>query len=450
MKALLVSTPAMGHLNPLLGIGRMLIADGHEVMGVSSSYLQSRVEGIGAQFRSFLGDANVDPTRDLGKILPELMQNPPPSPPDMMRIILQRAFIDRMLPQYETIKQVLREYPADIIIGDHTMCGVLPLLFGPRSERPPIALLGTTYLSSRRDDGAPSEFGIPLATTDQERAQCLALARTYDETVYRPVCRRMNEHLGRIGIPPVEMNFFHGMAERPDIYLQLTVPGFEFPRRELPPSVRFVGPLPITPNQAPVPSWADDLDEAQKIVLVTQGTLTNDDFSQLVLPTIEALADQPDLLVMVTLGGKPVAALPGPLPGNVRVAAYLPFEWALSKTDAFVTNGGYGSINQALSFGVPLVTAGRLADRGDVGARVAWSGVGINLATDTPTPDALRSAVRRVLDEPQFRERAAAFAAAARKIDTKSEVLRILKRLVKTDPRRQGGPATLARGVAAE
>jgi UDP:flavonoid glycosyltransferase YjiC (YdhE family) len=66
----------------------------------------------------------------------------------------------------------------------------------------------------------------------------------------------------------------------------------------------------------------------------------------------------------------------------------------LPKVDVFVTNGGYGSVNQAMSFGIPLVSAGKTEDKADVNARVGWSGVGINLATNEPTPDALREAVR--------------------------------------------------------
>jgi UDP:flavonoid glycosyltransferase YjiC (YdhE family) len=130
------------------------------------------------------------------------------------------------------------------------------------------------------------------------------------------------------------------------------------------------------------------------------------------------------------MGGRPVESLRGPLPDNVRVAQYLPFEWVLSKIDAFVTNGGYGSVNQALSFGVPIVTAGTVADRGDVGARVAWSGVGVNLATNAPTAQALRPAIRAVLDDPKFRAQAALHAEQARGIDTESEILRILRQQV--------------------
>ncbi len=171
------------------------------------------------------------------------------------------------------------------------------------------------------------------------------------------------------------------------------------------------------------------MDGPRKVVLVTQGTLTNDDFSQLVIPTLDALENEPDIIVLVTTGGKPVETIGHPLPKNTRVAQYLPFEWALSKIDALVTNGGYGSVNQALSFGVPIVTAGTVGDRGDVGVRVEWSGVGVNLATNAPTATALRPAIRSVLDNPQYRANAALFAEQARGIDTRSDVLRILRQV---------------------
>jgi UDP:flavonoid glycosyltransferase YjiC (YdhE family) len=81
--------------------------------------------------------------------------------------------------------------------------------------------------------------------------------------------------------------------------------------------------------------------------------------------------------VVVTTGGRPVDTIPGPIPPNARVSSYLPFDWILKKTDVFVTNGGYGSVNQAMSFGITIVSAGLTEDKADVNARVAWSGVGI-------------------------------------------------------------------------
>jgi UDP:flavonoid glycosyltransferase YjiC (YdhE family) len=203
----------------------------------------------------------------------------------------------------------------------------------------------------------------------------------------------------------------------------------------VPAAVKYVGALPIIRGQAPVPPWAGDLDGRRKIVLVTQGTVANHDFGLLVGPTLEALADQPDILVVATAGGRPVDAIPGPIPANARVAPYLPFEWLLPKVDVMVTNGGYGSVNQALSFGIPIVAAGLTEDKADVNARIGWSGAGIDLKSNHPTPDAIRSAVRTVLDTPDCRRDARRLAAEFATFDAREEVLGLLRRVAGVDAR---------------
>ena len=214
--------------------------------------------------------------------------------------------------------------------------------------------------------------------------------------------------------------------------------------------VHFVGTPPIIPGQVPPPPWAHELDGSRKVVLVTQGTVANHNFNLLVGPTLAALANEPDVLVVATAGGRPTDAIPGPVPFNARVSSYLPFEWLLPKVDVLVTNGGYGSVNQAMSFGIPLVTAGLTEDKADVNARVAWSGVGINLATNEPSEEALRRAVRTVLDQPGYRLRARQMADEFAAIDTRSEILRIHRptrcgwEKVVGSPRAGGAPAGVA------
>jgi UDP:flavonoid glycosyltransferase YjiC (YdhE family) len=108
------------------------------------------------------------------------------------------------------------------------------------------------------------------------------------------------------------------MVRLSDTYWQLTVPSFEFPRA-LPKSVKFIGTPPIMPNQASLPPWAADLDGKRKVVLVTQGTVANHDFNLLIMPTLAALANEPDLLVVVTAGGRSaedIYHLNGSCPGS--------------------------------------------------------------------------------------------------------------------------------------
>src|SRR3954447_8472312 len=91
MKILIASTPARGHLNPLLAIGRILIAEGHEVVGLSGSAFGERIKGIGAEFRPFPTGADID-LGDIISVVPELKNMPPG--PEWRRVAIERVFVD--------------------------------------------------------------------------------------------------------------------------------------------------------------------------------------------------------------------------------------------------------------------------------------------------------------------------------------------------------------------
>ena len=55
---------------------------------------------------------------------------------------------------------------------------------------------------------------------------------------------------------------------------------------------------------------------------------------------------------------------------------------------------------------MPLVQAGVTEEKAEIGARIHWTGVGVRLGTTRPEPAAVRSGVRRVLDDPSYRRAA--------------------------------------------
>jgi UDP:flavonoid glycosyltransferase YjiC (YdhE family) len=76
LKVLITSVPLMGHLNAVLSVGRILVEEGHEVIGLSVNTLRDRIEHIGARFVPFSGAADLD-LRDFAAAYPEFRTMPP-------------------------------------------------------------------------------------------------------------------------------------------------------------------------------------------------------------------------------------------------------------------------------------------------------------------------------------------------------------------------------------
>lgn len=93
------------------------------------------------------------------------------------------------------------------------------------------------------------------------------------------------------------------------------------------------------------------------------------------------------------------------IPPNVLVADWIPFDALLPHVDVFVTNGGYGAYLHAISNGTPLVVGGDGEDKPEVPARAEYAGMGINLKTGTPTIEAIRNAVNKVLGDEKYKNR---------------------------------------------
>ena len=163
MKILIASTPATGHLNPMLAITQILVAEGHEIAFMTGTAFRARVEASGVKFFPLPEDADFDPN-DVFSRFPELKTIPPGL--EWFRVACERLFVDSIPAQHQGLLQSLRQFPADIIVCDDMLFGVLPMLLGPRSQRPPIALCGTSFLHWAREDGAPNFLGLPPARSE--------------------------------------------------------------------------------------------------------------------------------------------------------------------------------------------------------------------------------------------------------------------------------------------
>jgi UDP:flavonoid glycosyltransferase YjiC (YdhE family) len=223
------------------------------------------------------------------------------------------------------------------------------------------------------------------------------------------VQRHLAQLLRDLGAPMPAPFILDGMVTMPDRYLQLSIRSLEYPRSDEPVTLRFIGALPTGVREAaPLPAWWGEVTSAERpVVAVSQGTVANRDLTELMEPALAALADL-DVLVVATPGREAPLRL---VPGNARVAPFIPFDDLLPHVSVLVSNGGYGGVQQALRHGVPMVLAGLTEDKAEVTARTAWTGAAVDLATQRPEPADLRKAVEQVLTDPGCAARARGLAA---------------------------------------
>ncbi|WP_372969781.1 glycosyltransferase [Microbacterium sp.] len=417
---LITCTPAHGHVMPLLQIARHLIARGDSVSFLTSPRYAEQVQKAGARLLPLPADADVD-LDDADGAFPERAGLTGPA---AIRFDMSNLFVRPGAAQLAAVRTALAAGHVDAVLTEPLFIGAALLQRLPREQRPPVVVLGIFPLGARSRDAAPFGLGVTPLPGPVGRLRNAILRLIAEKAIFGAVQREADAVARREVGRPLG-GFVLDWAGRADAYVQFTVPEFEYPRSDLPDTVRFVGPLPSPASDQSLPEWWADLDAERPVVHVTQGTIANADFTQLVIPTITALAGS-DALVVVSTGGREVSALPAELPANVRVAEYLPYDLLLPRIDLLVTNGGYGGVQQALRHGVPIVVAGQTEDKVEVSARVGWSGSGVNLRTNSPTPDQVRRAVTQVLGNEAYREKARTIGTAMREADAWRSLAEVL------------------------
>lgn len=423
-KILIASCPPVGHISPLLNVARGLVARGDHVTVLTSDRHAAKIRATGAEPRPLPLSADYDDTS-----ISELPGRAETSGIPRINFDVEHVFVRPLPHQFNALRELLADNTYDAIITDAFFLGTLPLLLDDTATRPPILSYSTTPLFLTSTDTAPGGPGIAPMPGPLGRLRNRLLTVVTQKMLLRHAHRAADRMLAALGLPQLPV-FILDCGVLADRLIVPTIPEFEYHRSDLPAHVRFVGAVtPLPSDDFTPPVWWDVLGSGRPVVHVTQGTVDNADLDRLIGPTIEALADE-EVILVVTTGGRPLSELRLPLPANTFVAEYLPHDVLLPLVDVMVTNGGYGAVQRALATGVPLVVAGNTEDKPEVAARVAWSGVGVNLKTGTPSAAMVRTAVREILGNDRYFRRAQELESAFAQRNGTAEIAAVLDEVI--------------------
>jgi MGT family glycosyltransferase len=189
------------------------------------------------------------------------------------------------------------------------------------------------------------------------------------------------------------------------LLLYMTAEPFEYPRTDWPASVQMIGPCCWDPPADP-PPWLADI--KQPIVLVSTSSEFQDD-SRLLTTALQALAHE-DVHVIATL---PAAAIPPTkIPANAHVEQFIPHTPILARAVCAVTHGGAGVTQKALAAHVPVCVVPFGRDQLEVARRVTVADAGTRLPARQLNPQRLRAKIREATTKRQGAHRVAAGYAA--------------------------------------
>jgi UDP:flavonoid glycosyltransferase YjiC (YdhE family) len=379
MRVLFSCVAAFGHFRPLVPLARAFADDGHDVAFATSASFAEHVRGNGFDVLP----AGIDQDELERRFRP-------------FRAHLRTLPIAERRPLAFTTRFAKLEAPAKV--------GALRALVD--DWRPELLVHDSADLAaplvaaSRALPSAHHAFGqlIPIACLERASDETAALWRD-------------------TGLEPEPLC---GVYRGP--YVDLCPPSLQ---RDAPPEhVRIEPVRPLFPAGVgeSAPPWLPRLG-GRTTVYVTLGTIHNElAIFRLLLDALAGL----DAAVAMTVGPGNDPADLGSIPENALVERYVSQSLVLPAASVVVSHGGSGSMLATLAHGLPSLVLPQGADQFDNAARCSELGAAVALMPDEVTESAVRDAVRTLLDDPSYRNRAAALAAEIAAMPHPREVARRL------------------------
>jgi MGT family glycosyltransferase len=368
---LVYTSPARGHLYPMMDVALALRGVGHRVTVQTLAAERAAVLAAGVEHRAIAPAIEALPLTDYrgGNPLAKLQAT-------------FDTWVARAPHEIADLRSAEAELAPDLLIVDANTWGAVAVAEAS-ARRWAMFLPYVLPLASPDVPAFGPGFAPPRSALERLRDRALRSVLAF--CTRAPLARldRLRAELGVAGV-----GSFEGLFTRADVLLYRTAPPFDYPRRQWPENVHPIGPgLWAPPGEAP--GWLAQLPRPR--VLVSVSTELQED-GAIIEVALQGLADEPGSVIVTTAALDPDRFVAPH--DRVRITRFLPHAEVVSDVDVVVTHGGMGTTQRALAAGVPVVVVPWGRDQSETARRAEVSGAGVMLPPARLTPERLRGAVR--------------------------------------------------------
>lgn len=371
---LIYTSPARGHLYPMVGAALGLQARGHSVHVRTLANEVNRLRALGLSASPI---ATKIETRELddwrGSNTMQVLE------------LAMRTFGDRALLEVDDVHEIMAETAADVLLVDTNSWGAQAVA---EASGLPWATFQPYFTPLPAPGVPPFGPGLPRTTNLIGRARDALMGKVIFTKMSQYALPSINTTRTRLGLEPLG-NYIE-LLQRPPRVFYFTVEELEYPREHWPDSFQLVGPTQWE-QPTEVPEWLAEIE--RPIALVTISTERQGD-RDLIDTTLQTLPKQGYYVVATTAAHEP-DAFGGNGDSDYRVERFVPHGPILDRAAVVVCHGGMGITQRALAHGVPVVVVPFGRDQPDVARRVEYAGAGVRLLPKDLNEETLATAVRK-------------------------------------------------------
>ena len=379
MRVLFSSTPAYGHVFPMVPLARACLEAGHDVLWATGGQACELVQaaGIEAVAAGHSSDGMERIASQVRRAGAEVL------PADRARFTYPRLFGEGLTPaMVADLLPLARSFRPDVLVHEHGELGA-PLVG---------AVLDVPSVTHSFGGAIPAEFVADAS--------------------------------GRLGPLWTE----HGRDVAPyagcftSTYLDICPPSVQSVSMAHLPSVQPMRPVSWTGRGS---DWVAPPGD-RPLVYVTLGTVRHD--VNVLRAVVAGLTDLP-VRVLVTVGPDGDPAALGRQPEHVTVERFVPQTQVLPHCAVVVSHGGSGTFLGTLALGLPQLCVPQAADQFRNAAGGVASGAALALPPGQATPEAIAESVGALLREDRYRMAARRVAAEIAGLPSPAEVVPVLAAL---------------------